>query len=137
MNIMTAYAIGTFLERRGEDIPIGERYFDRRFLLQYLKRYDDLSGTIDDMVAAGLLDARGTGQKGGGARTYSLTTTGKWFLTNFEKAHPFLMMLEPELWDEFKTRASSKPGGAESELRKLIARYNDAATVEATQVGKF
>jgi hypothetical protein len=137
LNIMTAYAVGTFLERRGEDIPIGERYFDRRFLLQYLKRYDDLSGTIDAMVAEGLLDARGKGQKGGGVRTYAITATGKWFLTNFEKAHPFLMMLEPSMWDEFEARAKSKPGGAESELRKLIARYNDAATIEATEAGKF
>ncbi len=137
MNIMTAYAVGTFLERRGQDRPVGDRYFDRRTLLQYLKRYDDLPRTIDDMVAAGLLDARGTGQKGGGHRSYAVTTTGEWFLANFEKARPFLMMLEPELWDEFDTRASSKPGGAESELRKLIAGYNEAATLEATKAGAF
>jgi hypothetical protein len=137
MNLMTAYAVGTFLERRGQDLPVGERYFDRRTLLQYLKRYDNLSETIDTMASQGLLDQRGIGQKGGGVRTYALTTTGKWFLTNFEKAHPFVMMLEPDLWDEFEMRANSKPGGAELELRKLIAAYNKDATTEATQVGKF
>lgn len=63
--------------------------------------------------------------------------TGKWFLSNFEKARPFLMMLEPDLWDEFETRANSKPGGPESELRKLIAGYNEAATLQATKAGQF
>jgi hypothetical protein len=137
VNIMTAYAVGTFLERRGQDRLVGDRYFDRRMLLQYLKRYDALPGTIDDMVAVGLLDARGTGQKGGGHRSYAITATGEWFLSNFEKARPFVMMLEPELWDEFETRASRKPGGAESELRKLITGYNEAATLEATKAGRF
>ena len=137
MNIMTAYRIGTFLEKHTEDSPVGERYLDRRTILQYMKRDDDLVKTIDEMVATGLLDARGTGQKGGGIRSYSVTTTGKWFLANFEKARPFLMMLEPDLWDEFEARAESKPGGAESELRKLIAAYNEAATAKATQAGKF
>ena len=142
MNIMTAYRLGQFLEKRGQDRPRGDRFTSRRDVLAQFKRDKkkqggELESTIDEMIEQGWIDARGSGIKGSGVREYCLTVTGEWFMSSFEKARPFMMALEPSIWDEFEMRTKSKPGGTEHELRKLIQEYNYEAAAEAASAGLF
>jgi hypothetical protein len=120
--------------------------FPKRRLKQFLNRQSDLTETIEEMIAIGMLVEDGKGERGSG-KGVILAVTGREFLTNFLTRLDFVFRVNPETWIDFLSKVQNKDRDAATELTRIVkdyveersrdaeAQYVPAASTTASEAG--
>jgi hypothetical protein len=106
----------------------GPIYLPHRHALQALSRVEDVSEIIRELVGEGMLDMRGSGERGN-PRELTLTVTGRSFLENFDKGLLFVFQVSPDQWRSFAESVIGRQKDLANELSKILTGYGTMSEI--------